>query len=160
MSDELTAEVGASLRLQIGQQTSVLQRLAQAIERQSEMPRYLSVSGTATADASGWAAIQLGPVAQGQRWVVHNVAAGGILWSTPAAGAAAWAVSPSPPTPDEGPPTAQVRWAAATLPYGETFSRGPLVVPPMQSLWVVITGATAGQLYAATATFVAERADS
>lgn len=161
---ELDAEIGASLRFHLGRQTSLLDQIAARLAESTNRPRYLSISGNATADASGWAAVQLGPASASQRWVIHNLVVGGILWTTAAAGSAVAIVSPSPPSPDQGVPLAQVRWASPSatpsLPAGETFSRGPVVVPPNQSLWLVVTGGTSGQAYSASCSFVAERADS
>ncbi len=157
---ELDAEVGASLKLHLGRQTSLLEQIARHLADSTNRPRYLTVPGNATADSSGWAAIQLGPASASQRWVVHNIVIGGILWTTTAAGSAAVIVAASPPQADEGPPTALVRWATSVLPQGETFTRGAFVVPPNQSVWVVISGGTSGQTYAAACSFVAERADA
>ena len=156
LPDEIEAKIGLGIDLRLGHAVTALERVADWLGRTTALPRYASFAGQAAADASGNALIQLGPVPQGLRWVVHGVRAGGIMWGTAAAGTAIFAVLPSAPSADVGLPTIAVRWASSALPQSEKFSRGELVAMSMESLWVLVTGGTSGQVYAASASMVVE----
>lgn len=129
---------------------------------ETEMARYASFPASAVADQYGNANLQLGPVAQGWRWVVHHLVVGGIT-PAPVNGTAWVVVMPSnwaPGIPDAPPPLTALWDIASFLPQPAFYSRGEFVVMALSSIWVMVSGGTAGQTYAANCHFVSERANS
>lgn len=153
-------EIDAGLSVTIGRLTETLTRVQQWLERSSAMPKYQAFAGSATADSAGNASIQLGPVAQGRRWIVHQAVVGGLTWGTTATGKAVLAVMSAEPSADVAVPLTAVQDDAASLPWVAHYSRGQFVVPPLSSVWVQVTGGTSGQQYAAAVSLVDEPAGS
>lgn len=131
----------------------------------TDLAEYQQVFAEASADALGYAAMRLGPVAQGRRWMVHHLAAG----PTPLeAGTVSGAVIISMRSyydsqADTAPVTSTVMafsnpLSSNQLPYVKHFSRGKFVVPSLCSVWAYFLAVPAGQRFACVVHFVDEPA--
>ena len=120
--------------------------------------KYTTQPAQATADSSGNAALQVGPVPDGRRWMVRAITIGGLYWSTSAAGTAVACVSAAQPNADVGLPLINVQDEAVTLPLVAFYGRGEFPVLQGQSLWLMVAGGTSGQVYSARVTVVDEPA--
>lgn len=134
------------------------QAFAEWLSKSTRAARYLSTDGQGTCDTNGYAVIQLNGPQIGRRWVVRCVLVGGLTWGTTAAGSAVLVVQSQAPSTDMQPPLVNCNDQTGTLPNKAFYGHGEVVVGQMQRLWLVVTGGTSTQVYAATAYYVDEEA--
>jgi hypothetical protein len=158
-------EIDLDLKATLGSIDSTLTAIHKWMRDTTAMPRYMPFQATAVCDSSGYAAIQLGPVAQGRRWVVHQLIVGGVDWATSAAGTALACISSvNPLRPSSALDVSvplnvvqdQAGFPSPSLPNIAFYTRGQFVVPPLSSIWMIISGGTSGQEYTAACDFVDE----
>lgn len=109
----------------------------------ADVPLYQAgkpISGTVTLD--------LGAVPQGKVWQVRRIIIGGITVTTTAAGTGYLFARGAPPTDLSLSDCVDI---FSTLPQGNTYGTHQLFLLGGEHLWVVITGATSAQQYAAAA---------
>jgi hypothetical protein len=100
-----------------------------------------------TASAAGTLTLDLGSVPQGRVWQVRRLVVGGVKVTT-SAGGAAYAFAQGAP-PDLG--ITDCVDIFGPLPQGNTYGTHQLFLLPGEHLWVVFSGASSGQQYAASA---------
>lgn len=151
---ERQAAISARLSLAVEGYTDELiyqRRRAEEIERlQSEVPAVFPQRNTIILPASGIDSIDLGGPETGRSWVLQSLAVGGVSATTVAAGTAD--VYQNPTDPDET-ATDLTSWRdhAATLPLVGWYTGREVVLRHPDRLWIVISGGTSGQQYAAAA---------
>ena len=92
--------------------------------------------------------LDLGAVPQGRVWQVRRMIVGGTTVTTTAAGSAYLFARGAPPADLALSDCVDI---FSTLPQGNTYGTHQLYLLPGEHLWVVFTGATAAQQYAAAA---------
>jgi len=154
---DLDIGIAAIARLEdsVTELTKVAAAQRDALVASSTRPRSIRSVGQATADASGNAVIALDMCSVGMQMVVRSIVIGGLTWATTAAGSAVIVVATSAPSPDLAVPLGQVRDYATTLPWVAFYEGAAPLVPVNQSesIYVVVTGGTSGQVYVAAAQY-------
>lgn len=135
-----------SLGASLGSLAESLQADRDRREDNRPADRSLYVAGTAS--AAGLVQLDLGSVPQGRVWQVRRLVVGGVAVTTSAGGQAYAFARGAPPTDLA---LSDVVDIFSTLPQGNTYGTHQLFLVPSEHLWVVFSGATSGQQYAAAA---------
>jgi len=147
------ASGGLDLSFFIGMSAS-LGRLADGLERDLDRRASMTPPGneqlfaSGVVPSSGVLSLDLGSVPQGHVWQVRRLIVGGVAVTTSAAGSAYAFARGAPPADLALTDCVDI---FLTLPQGNTYGTHQLFLLPGEHLFVVFSGASSGQQYAASA---------
>lgn len=152
----LFADLCAKIDLQIGSVTKLTKTVGDAARKPPAQPSLIHLAGVRTADATGLAVIRFGLRGPdlGHFWYVRNITVGGLSPTVTAAGRCdVYVIAGGTPMNGAGLTAlglADWRDESLTLPNVAFYGRGELPLRRGETIFLVVSGGTAGQQYAAS----------